>query len=196
MYRRKLFERSPLHPLPIGPFLHSSTLTSPPSHVYHSKHLIPPFLSHTSAPSLLQTLSFDIHPQSLGGRVGYLPGKPQLTDPFHHYRPCCFSTSHLPPVTRHASPLTPFPATLTDTPSRKSFACVSYAKQGVGVVSAWLTPQSQNETLPFSSPIRKTDNRKPTTLSACSTESLPNFHLVKSPPQTIKLGIIPFGGFA
>ncbi len=202
MYCQELFERSPQHQVPQRRFSPPSGLTSPLSHAYNSKQLISHLLSHTSASPHPQTLSFDILPQTIGGRVGYLLSKhPSLSSrpevrvfrgpswkdrgkaasilttsvranflsadelapslPFlpprtrpdsfrkpslHSFLPSSagdsnrldesFQNSILNTDHRKLPPLTPFPASLTKRPSRKSFSYYSYAKHpGVGVVT-------------------------------------------------------------
>ncbi len=173
-------------------------------HVYQSEQVIFPFLSHTSASPLPQALSFDIHPQTIRGRVGYpsskqpgLSSRPEdrafrgpswrdrgnaaslltisvrasflsprvmaasLPQPsstadgrrrpsLHSLLPPragdsnrlneSFRNCELSTVNSKRPPLTPLHATLTDTPSRKSFTYHSYAKHpGVGGVTQFAT---------------------------------------------------------
>jgi hypothetical protein len=130
MYCRELFEHCAALPIPHGVSRESSPLPVHPapetstqsltsnsaySHLYHSKHFINSFLSHTSARLHPQTLSFDIHPFFAGGGVGYQTGYPSAA------------------ISAFCPPVSPLATSLTDTPSRKSFDYHSYAKRwGVG----------------------------------------------------------------
>ncbi len=108
MYGRGSFEQS--WRLPLLP-----DSKSPRSHLYQNKYFISPLVSHTSASLRHQPLFFDIHRQTIGGKVGY-------PSSYHSAATCDFHPS-----------LTPIIATLTDTPSPKSFHCHSYVKPwGVG----------------------------------------------------------------
>ncbi len=131
MFCRELFEQSDhssrLPHLSRSANVPSSQLPTPnssPSHLYHSKHFINSFVSHTCGSLRPQTLSFDRHPFLAGGGVGYQTGYPSAAN------------------SAFCLPVSPLDKPLTDTFSRKSFRYVSYAKRwgGRGWQSSPLRP--------------------------------------------------------